>query len=766
MDLEFGQRPVANKSRRRIPACLRCRARKVKCDNKLPVCSNCEKAAAECDQAASSDKLLVKQLEDRIRVLETLVKKHAPQVSLDEELSEVDFSSLGSGDDHSQVAALGSIQGHHTYSTGSRVFEKAPQEPPPTTAARRSAGATADIHNTPSPSVHSSQIGPEQPLAHEVGLLSLGNTTSEPKYLGPSSGFTLARLTYAAVPQSQGLPSIAHPSSRNGDDGQVREQPKCASLPSLAEMRRFVGAYVDAFHSQYPFLQDGKIEEILEVQLRCSEEGSNKVSLDKAMLFLVAALGAKILEQGRNVDLRSSNYLASAMVQVSALQLHDSVQGVQVMLLLVLVSFVFLESLNAWFLSSAIIASCVDLGLQRRNVPFRRDGHDPASEARENVRCGIFWSAYSIDRTLCTILGRPLNLRDEALDVDFPGEVGSGSSSVNAVMAASHSESGAHMAEEARSQDAERYLKRRRLDQPTGSDYTASTFFFRFDRITAEIKLMLYRVAQAPWRFPWPSNHAQWQDEALASCDDLLSLARETLSSRVLVPSHYRRLLPCLEIKYHQCVLLLFRPTPAIPQPLQEGYRRCYESAREVLRIHAEQLRFGELLESWLTAHLVFVSGITMIYSILKLPEVAKHAFGSTGSTEFDQSISDCSEVLSRLGTTWPVARDAKDKFERLATRSKETVANVSRVANSQTEVSLQAGEMDMSRSSDGQSLAQETQASDAFLNAIPGSDNNMGSMFSSSEFLWDELGDMSTWFDLNWIGDQGSGYDVAPFAP
>ncbi|KAI8275546.1 D-alanine--D-alanine ligase [Colletotrichum sp. SAR11_57] len=50
----------------------------------------------------------------------------------------------------------------------------------------------------------STEIGPSEPLAHEVGMLSLANS-KESKYLGPSSGVPFARLIFSAIPQSQGL---------------------------------------------------------------------------------------------------------------------------------------------------------------------------------------------------------------------------------------------------------------------------------------------------------------------------------------------------------------------------------------------------------------------------------------------------------------------------------------------------------------------------------------------------------------------------------
>lgn len=215
--------------------------------------------------------------------------------------------------------------------------------------------------DTPATSV---DIGPEQPLAHDVGLLSLGNAGSDPKYLGPSSGVTFARLIYASAPQSQGLPSNARP---DVSVPQNAPEPQRVTLPSLAQMHRFVDAYLDAF-ALHPFLPGELIEEVIERTYASNAPQYQSGNLDIATLFLVAALGARSLERGLHVDLGSDNFLASAMAEVAMLQLHDSIQGVQILLLLVLVSLWFPRGLNAYFLTATIIACCLDLGLQRKRV--------------------------------------------------------------------------------------------------------------------------------------------------------------------------------------------------------------------------------------------------------------------------------------------------------------------------------------------------------------------------------------------------------------
>jgi hypothetical protein len=232
-----------------------------------------------------------------------------------------------------------------------------------------------NVPDAASPAVNSnaastpSQIGPSQPLAHDVGLLSLANS-AEPKYLGPSSGVTFARLIFAAAPQSQGLSNAINapdPTPTTSSQKPV----ELADLPAEDEMRYFADAYFETWHPLYPFIQEEMFQELVSrIQSQVKDKVPNQIphSMDFAQLFLVIALGAKVLESRLATDFSSESYYATAMSHVGKLQLHDSLRGVQVMLLLVLSSFSFANGLNAWFLTSTILAACLDLGLQRKYI--------------------------------------------------------------------------------------------------------------------------------------------------------------------------------------------------------------------------------------------------------------------------------------------------------------------------------------------------------------------------------------------------------------
>lgn len=91
------------------------------------------------------------------------------------------------------------------------------------------------------------------------------------------------------------------------------------------------------------------------------------VKLALAQVYLVLSLGARFLEVKLNSKFPSHDLYAKGMGYATQIKLHDSIEGVQVLLLLAQHSFYSPEGLNAWFLLHTIIASCLDLGLQRRD---------------------------------------------------------------------------------------------------------------------------------------------------------------------------------------------------------------------------------------------------------------------------------------------------------------------------------------------------------------------------------------------------------------
>lgn len=271
---------------------------------------------------------------------------------------------------------------------------------------------------------------------------------------------------------------------------------------------------------------------------------------------------------------------------------------------------------------------------------------------------------------------------------------------------------------------------------------------------------MIFRVVQLPERFPWPTDLVGWQKEAREACNILLASARQAIGSKMSNHSHNRRALQNIETKYHQCVLLLFRPSPAFKKPGVEAFAICLASSLELLSIHAEQLRFGQLADTWLTAHMVFMAGITMIYSAWTLPgngqrlavQSAPNTFiPDTSAQDLEVGIKNCSEVLEYLGQTWSVARDARAKFDSLAAITLERMRNGSMPFTAGTqEVLMTNANVDL--------IAGPGHTVDAALDQdwqedITGID--FGAVLDPPDFLWDQLGDFSSLYDFSWMTEQ-----------
>ncbi|KAL4733291.1 fungal-specific transcription factor domain-containing protein [Aspergillus similis] len=646
---------VRTPHRRRALACIRCRRRKVRCDGALPACSNCAKAGEECFEgraASAVSRTRLHYLEKRVQELEGARHRETPPPSSLSEGAE-DIRGSIALNDQTPSRPHSSFRHAFLHQTTVPLGESA------NLGLSQLPGSAGSAAESPAVSV-SSRITRSQPLAHEVGLISLSSTT-EPKYLGPSSGVAFARLIYESAPQSQGLP-----------------------LSSYAE------AFFDATPF-YPFISQDTFYALLD-QVEAFNKTSKwngcvTIQLAAAQLLLILSLGAQFLETSLGADYGSRDLFVAGMAYCSHLNLPGSVEGVQVLLLMVLHSFYNPEGLNAWYLLHTIIASCLDLGLQRHG-----SGGRETDLARQHVRSAVFWSAYSMDRTLTTILGRPLTLRDEAIDQSFPGLDGSDEVE-EAATRWHHSMHGSGSNPTAQDN--------------TSSPYVACVYSLRFDRIVAEIKLMIYRVARSPRRFPWPQNLAQWQQETRAACACLLEEVHNRQRGRPLggVNPLSGTIVQRLELKFHH--------------------------AMSIIQIYSKLHRFMKMECSWLTAHSIFVAAITMLYCLWTYPAVR----GSTSVAECLSLAEKSAQLLSFLGQWWSVAREPCQKLSRL----------ISLTRNGSEPGSMNPG-------------------SASNLMPIQGEGAEYSLPADGRSALIDELGVLRDLFDLGWLNDWAPDTEPPPW--
>ena len=175
---------------------------------------------------------------------------------------------------------------------------------------------------------------------------------------------------YESAPQSQGLSlqdwSQTFCSGDTENRGPGNAQP--ADLPQPAECHQYAEAYFEVAIF-LPFMMRNEVFDLLDEVRAFQETGAWKsalpITLGFAQAFLLLSLGARLLETKFKTDFNSAGLLAAGMRYATQVQLYDSTEGIQVLLLMTLNSFYNPEGLNAWYILHTIIASCLDLGLQR-----------------------------------------------------------------------------------------------------------------------------------------------------------------------------------------------------------------------------------------------------------------------------------------------------------------------------------------------------------------------------------------------------------------
>lgn len=260
-------------------------------------------------------------------------------------------------------------------------------------------------------------------LTHVIALVSL-NGSSEPKYLGPSSGFSFAKLLV-----SPGL--RLDQQMRDGDrldteaNALFRAEYHAVPLPPFHEAAILAEAFFDEVQWQYPFLHKPSFLSSLRAlydaksqhETQSSTEIGSQMSNTYFQAFMVIAVGASTLSKTPGMANDAGNYYTSAMQYSDRALYNVSLLTTQNHLLVAMYALFNPRSdTNIWFINYLLMASCIDLGLHR-DVGPRQDSLPKEAVLKEEMRKRVFWSCYSLDRNVGTALGRPLGIRNEACDV-------------------------------------------------------------------------------------------------------------------------------------------------------------------------------------------------------------------------------------------------------------------------------------------------------------------------------------------------------------
>ncbi|KAK2882390.1 hypothetical protein FQN49_000414 [Arthroderma sp. PD_2] len=328
---------------RNVSACNRCRIRKNRCDQRLPRCQSCEKAKVHCvgyDPATKREipRSYVFFLESRVAYLEGLLTENgitfrAPEAHEGEggELRQAELARAGGDAAHSKDGrglagandkfsfnAPGSDAGIKHESREER--QTSPRSMPPKTG--------REIRNNQygrKPQVDDANRRIDK-LVSSVGMVPVQGT-SDPRYLGSTSGISFARVVFAAVRSSVSSSVSERGSIRPGSRRQsaattvnksdnssnpsggagggmhsmrdsyfgLQTKPimKQAPFPDREIAQRLVNLYFEYSNAQIPILHRVEFMEVFN-RVYATEE-KHRSARDLYLLNIVCAIGAGII---------------------------------------------------------------------------------------------------------------------------------------------------------------------------------------------------------------------------------------------------------------------------------------------------------------------------------------------------------------------------------------------------------------------------------------------------------------------------------------
>ncbi|TQN69536.1 Positive regulator of purine utilization [Colletotrichum shisoi] len=608
-------------------ACSRCQRRKIRCDGQLPACNNCKKAGVACTDGESVrlrdlPRAQIANLKERIRWLEGIVRERCPDVDLGQ----------GPAGDLSM-----DVDGDEPFVPDS-VIEASSERPDDTlTVTEQNAQITRgrsltspDGQQVPQPIIRSdprlTDPAASSTLSHEIGLVSLGSS-QDPKYIGPSSGYFLARIMLTWNPQDDQTAWSSRPPepvfSIPAALAEAMHGPM--PLPTREQAKLLAENYFDVVNCQFPILHQPTFTALLQ---RVYDGGvdADRGPAGAFQVFMVLALGSTVLSRRTRVRLPAESYCLSAMQYLDRVSVDSSIPGLQCLLLLTIFTMHSPNvRLNVWYLNYQCIAAVLDLGLQRDITT-----DSGISLLEQEMRTRIFWVVFSLDRMIATMMGRPIGLRDEACDLRLP-------QNIDDVSLQSQSFS---------------------QQQPPPPDaanpgrMAFSIHLFRLAKLNSEFKYVANSIVRDTPRYAYPAviDIDEWQQGMLQQLDEWQSGIPEASPG-----SDYIRTV--CRIRCHGLRMLVLRPSPAIPNPLPGALRKCYAAAREVLSLSDQLYKQNLLVHTWNTCHSAVLGLITMLYCIKMVPDIVRQ-------TSLDVLLSDFSAglgVLAATGEHWSGAKRCRD---------------------------------------------------------------------------------------------------------
>lgn len=586
---------------RGVTACQRCRRRKQKCDLRHPNCSNCESANVRCLTYHSGKHTEIPRnyISDLEAQVETLTREN-------QQLRTQTRPSPADGEDFTSLEL---------------------SRPSPVI---REISSTS----TGGPASSDEDSGHLQDLVKSVRNVVV-EPSRQPRFLGASSGITLAKMVLASI-RVDALPHSPLVSKQRSHDHSSSESASTSAIESSLPPRHAADHLVEVYF-QYrtphlPIVNRSQVEDALKnayLSVNCSQPLDQVAERDIFVTYMVFAISLCTVPNpsgGTGRVLQSEGCFRSAICRIEKVITYSKSDLETLRAVLLLAQFVSMCPWQGslWHLTGIAIRLCIDMGLhwETETESLSTDPNMLYDRRR------LWYSVYHFDRILGITLGRPFGIIDESARVPLPNPW--------AVRAFS-----------------------REINDFDIHHQRAHNHLFSMSKLESEIRHVQHSQTWAlTIAYPKP-NFSVWVQDMQPRLQEwygtIPDLGKAHPSSIFTNQAYWDTI-------YNNSIILLYRPNSSIQYPLIEALSISHEAACKIIASIKILQREGKLDVLWRSVHHLFIAGLTVIYGLWQSKELRDR----TPVSNSISTLQSCASTLSAMSETFHGAAGCRDVFDTL----------------------------------------------------------------------------------------------------
>ncbi|CAG9986913.1 unnamed protein product [Clonostachys byssicola] len=457
-------------------------------------------------------------------------------------------------------------------------------------------------------------------------------------FLGTSSGMHLARSVLESTRKNStsfdshnSRPESNHHGQSPHYEGNLGHDTRDENpLPSLETASSLIEIFFCQYQIQYPILDQQEFMDHVSKLYATDKQEYRSILAEEPwtrfMLNIVLSISLLLLSHDNSDSLvLAERFRMDANAELGSVMRRKTHRTLQCLLLLLLSSIVSSKSAPVWYISGLCMRMCVDLGFHsEQTIKYGLDENDGPDEELQDMKRRLFWVTYTFDRSLATMLGRPFFLDDDDIDVEYPS---------------------------------------RSLPQSKRSQVL---HWFRMQRIQSEIVYRLHTSKGphssstdensdiATWKAMMAAKLLSWQDESMKLIDN---------------ENHS---MDWWRYWYQNANLMLHRPLSHGPLPSSESLLAAYDSAKSMVHLSFIRVYKGPSEFTWLDLHYQLMSGLTLLFLVLKSPDARRKA--QTDWASFKSCTIEWQVVLEKLTGRWVQMARTKEALVRLVEAAVDTI--------------------------------------------------------------------------------------------